>query len=254
MTLNSAGELTPEGLTLAKQFLRDARDGVAIAVPEQLLSDRQFANPVSPACLVEHRPFANRRDAGQYLSTALDPLGIGMVNGNYALWSWLGMFFFDSLVDRDDEGRYKIGRLPDHAFVQDANVVNPRDILFNRLMLAWESYIRHGDQFARWMLDQPVISIPKLVERTIRSRQRFASHGIVKLIGLLYIDPQSGGVRRGAGSDDAVGGIRRLNDVLDQLYMTYDVYGMRAERLLALLPEEFNRFNVDAGSARRASR
>ena len=95
------------------------------------------------------------------------------------------------------------------------------------------------------------MSISKLVERTIRSRQRFASNGIVKLIGLLYVDQATRRVRTGAGADDAIGGIRRLNDVLDQLYMTYDVYGMRAEQLLALLPEEFQRFNLTAGSARQ---
>jgi hypothetical protein len=71
------------------------------------------------------------------------------------------------------------------------------------------------------------------------------------LIGLLYIDPETRRVKTRAGADDAIGGIRRLNAVLDQLYMTYDVYSMRAEQILALLPEEFQRFNPEAGSARR---
>ena len=177
-------------------------------------------------------------------------MGIGYVNGNYPLWSWLGIYYFDTLVEREELGNFRLGRLPEQAFIIDADHLNPRDILFNRLMLAWETYCHHGDQYASWMLDQPVMSISKLVERTIRSHQRFASNGIVKLIGLLYIDQATGRVRKRAGADDAVGGIRRLNDVLDQLYMTYDVYGMSAKQLLALLPEEFKRFNVEAGSAR----
>ena len=73
----------------------------------------------------------------------------------------------------------------------------------------------------------------------------FSSNGVVKLVGLLYFDRQTGNLKSGAARD-----VRRLTDFLDQLYMTYDVYGMRAEQLLALLPDEFKRFNPAAGSAR----
>ena len=250
MTRHEVRELTADGFAYAKRFLRNARNGDAKEVPHDLLEHPRYAKKVATDCYMERRDFNNRRDAGEYLSQALTPLGIGNINGNYPLWSWLGMYHFDSLVDRDDQGSYKMGRLPDQAFVIDTNEINQRDILFNRLMLAWEIHRHHGDQFANWMLNQPVVSIPKLVERTIRSRQRFSSHGVVKLIGLLYIDPNTGNVKSQAGGDKAVGGIRRLNDVLDQLYMTYDVYGMRAEQLLALLPEEFKRFDAAAGSAR----
>ena len=250
MTIQQVKELTSDGIKLAREFLRDARDGKVTELPNGLLSGTGYARETAVSCFVEKRTFTNRREAGQYLAEALAPLGIGNINGNHPLWSWLGMFYLDSLVERDDENRYKLGRLPDYAFVLDASAVNPRDILFHRLMLAWEAHRHHGDQFAKWMLDQSITSIPKIVERTIRSRQRFSSHGIVKLIGILYINPQSGALKRGAGNDDAIGGIRRLNGFLDQLYMTYDVYGMSAEKLLALLPEEFKRFNATAGSAR----
>ncbi len=250
MTIHQVKELTSDGIKLAREFLSDAREGKAIELPKGLLTDAVYAKDAAVPCFVEKRAFANRREAGEYLSEALAPLGIGNVNGNYPLWSWLGIFYFDSFVEQDDENRYKLARLPDYAFVLDTNTVNPRDMLLHRLMLAWEAYRRHGDQFAQWMLQQPVTSVPKIVERTIRSRQRFSSQGIVKLIGMLYIDPQSYAPKRGAGNDDAIGGIRRLNDVLDQLYMTYDVYGMSAEQLLALLPDEFKRFNTAAGSAR----
>ena len=251
MTKQRVKQLTPDGIKLAREFLRDAREGKATELPNGLLTDAAYARDISASCFVEKRTFANRRDAGQYLSQTLEPLGIGETNGNYPLWSWLGMFFLESLVDKDAQERFKIGRIPDYAFVIDVSGMDTRDFLSNRLMLSWETYRYHGDQYASWMLEQPVMSIPKLVERTIRSRQRFASHGIIKLIGLLYIDQATRRVRTRAGADDAVGGIRRLNDVLDQLYMTYDVYGMSAEKLLAILPEEFKHFNAAAGSARK---
>ena len=254
MNLHLVRELTPEGFAYAARFLDEARNGTATVVPKELLTDRRFAKEVATECYVEKRSFANRREAGKYLSSALESMGIGNVNGNYPLWSWLGLHFLEVLVDHDEEGRIKLGRTPDHAVVIDKQRTHPRDIWSHRLMLAWETYLLHGDQSASWILNQPVESIPRLLHRTIRSRQRFQSKGIVKLIGLLYLDSQSGRVKQGAAGDHAVGGVVRLNDVLDQLYMTYDVYGMRAEQLLALLPEEFQQFNAGAGSARQRVR
>ena len=53
-------------------------------------------------------------------------------------------------------------------------------------------------------------------------------------------------LRRGAlGSSRATapqGSLTRLIDVLSQLSMTYDVYGMTEEQLLPLLPPEFDPF------------
>ncbi len=161
------------------------------------------------------------------------------------------MFFFDSLVERDSERIFKLRNLPDYAFVIVENETDTRDVLAHRLMLAWETYEFHGEDFAAWMLNQRVMSIGALGGRLIRSQQRFSSSGIVKLIGLLYFDPRSDVMKDGAGNVSDIGGISRLHNFLDQLYMTYDVYSMHAEQLLALLPEEFQRFNPAAGSARQ---
>ena len=249
LTIQQVRELTPEGITYAKRLLNDAREGRVTNISNDLLADDRYAKPTATECFVEERRFSTRRDAGKYLSQALKPLGISNVHRNFQLWSWLGMFFFDSLVDRDSQIR--IRNLPDYAFVIVENQTDTRDVLAHRLMLAWETYELHGEDFAAWMLSQPVMSIGALGGRLIRSQQRFSSHGIVKLIGILYINQQSGALKRGAGNHDAIGGIRRLNDFLDQLYMTYDVYGMRAEQLLALLPDEFRHFHPDAGTARQ---
>ena len=160
------------------------------------------------------------------------------------------MLYFESLVERDVQERLTMGRIPDAAFVIDPNALNPGESPFTRLMLAWETYRNHGDTFANWMLDQPVMYVPRIVDRLTTSRLRFSSNGIVKLVGMLYIEPTTGKVKPRSGGDKTTGGIRRLNDVLDQIYMTYDVYGMSAEQLLVMLPDEFKRFNPTAGSAR----
>ena len=79
----------------------------------------------------------------------------------------------------------------------------------------------------------------------------FRAAGIVDLAHRLYGDRQTRRLKPGVlggGRDNQrpPGGIVRLLDVLNQLYMTYDVYGMKAEQLLALLPPEFDRWQAAA--------
>ncbi len=250
MTQHRVRELTLDGIAYAKRFLNDAREGSATDVPDDLLNDDRYAKPTATECFVEKRAFESRRDAGEYFSRVLNPLGIGYINGNYQLWSWLSMFYLTALTSRTEDGYLNLDRLPNQAVLIDPSETDLRLELFHRLMFAWETYRIHGDEYAKWILDHPVTFVPRLVDRLMTSRSRFSSHGYVKLVGLLYIDPNSGAVKRYAGGTKSIGGMRRLNDVLDQIYMTYDVYGMRAEQLLALLPDEFQRFNPAAGSAR----
>ena len=63
----------------------------------------------------------------------------------------------------------------------------------------------------------------------------------------LYYDPGTGSFRRGAGSDTK-GGARRLAALLNQLDLTFYLYGMTCEEILPLLPKEFDRFRKFAVS------
>ena len=255
MTKQRVKELTSDGIKLAREFLRNARDGKATELPNGLLIDTAYARDISASCFVEKRTFTNRRDAGQYLSQALEPLGIGAINGNYQLWSWLGMFYFDCLIDQDEKGKFKLGktRPPDRAFIFDEDKMNlqNRDMSYNRLKLAWEVLQLYGEDYGWWILNQPVISVDSLVDEIVQSHSRSYAKEIVKLIGLLYIDPQTGQRKAGSIDKEGQGSIRRLSNFINQLYVTYDVYRMRAEELLAILPEEFKHFNAAAGSARK---
>ena len=76
----------------------------------------------------------------------------------------------------------------------------------------------------------------------------FRAEGIIDLAHRLYADRPTRrlklGVLAGGQNQRPPGGIVRLLDVLNQLYMTYDIYGMTAEQLLPLLPPEFNRWQT----------
>lgn len=235
-------EMTDDGVKVCRDYFAELRLGHQINFPETVLLDPQFSKPVVPEILVGQDRFATKRDAGMYLHHRLKVLDHQRVIGNYPLWSWLGMFYFETMSERNTHGDVLLQRRPDYAHVIDLNDVSQtRDAHAHRLMLSYELFTYHGEK-AWWMLEQPVYAYPGLIQRVIRSPERFRSTGVIELVHLLYVDPRTRQVSRRASeqnSGDLPGGLLRLNVILDQLSVNYDVYGMSASQILDLLPDEF---------------
>ena len=238
-------QMNAKGITESKSYLATLRAGqVAAPFPNHVLTDTEYSDVLEPATSIEARSFADRRQAGQYLSEKLAHFPIEEVQQNYGLWSWLGIFYFNNLVNRDDSGNPDLGRDSDAAYVLDPATPGWGDNR-HRLLMAYETYTLHGEN-AWFMLDQPVNSAGQLTNRLSGKPTIFRSRGIVKLAHLLYADPLTRSTKRGFGgggqNQRSPGNLMRFIDVLDQLYMTYDVYGMTAEELMKLLPSEFDRW------------
>lgn len=238
-------QMKKPGIDESKAYLAALRAGqVDVPFPVHVLSEPDYAKVLDPAIDVEERSFANRREAGQYLQERLARLSSENIVQNYGLWSWLGMFYFNSLVNRDSHGRPDLGRDSDAAYILDPAVPGWGDNR-HRLLMAYETHVIHGEN-AWLILDQPVNSAGQLTNRLSGKPTIFRSQGIVKLAHLLYADPATGTTKRGFGgggqNQRSPGNLMRFIDVLDQLYMTYDVYGMTAEELMKLLPSEFRRW------------
>ena len=235
-------QLTPEGINAAKAWLSALKGGLSIPFPDAILTSSPFAQPVEPEIYVEKRNFNSRRDAGMYFIRRLARLGPARIIDDLNLWSWLGMFYFYEVVRKDSDNSPRLGRDPDIAYVVSHN--DPEWQKYrHRLRLAYEIYARHGES-AWLMLDEPVNSLSDFTDRLAGSPERFRAVGIVKLAHLLYTDTKTRQIKPGVFGRTATasGSLRRLMEVLNQLYMTYDVYGMSAEQLLPLLPSEFDRF------------
>ena len=245
-------ELTPEGINAAKAWLSALRGGLSIPFPETILTSPPYAQPVEPEIYVGKRNFNSRRDASMYLIRRLAPLGPTRIIDNPYLWSWLGMFYFEEIVRKDTNGNPRLGSNSntDILYVwgpssgtQDG--WGERRRFAHRLMLAYEIYRQHGES-AWFMLEEPVNSLSRFTMRLAGAPELFRSTGIVHLAHLLYADPNTRKLKQSSGGDSRAtappGSLPRLIDVLNQLYMTYDVYGMSAEQLLHWLPSEFDRF------------
>lgn len=235
-------QFTDEGMDEARNLLSLLRGGSGLLrLGDDLFTDHRYSTPLEPEIYVEPRPFANRREAGEYLADKLSPAGPSVVS-NHALWSWLGMYYLETMTQGAHRGR-RAGEYAEIAYLIDPVHHDSRDRSHHRLLMAYDIWTRHGEK--AWMLlDEPVNSMPQFTLRVVQSPEIFRSHAVVELIHTLYADPQTGRPRKGvlgpSRAEAPPGSLPRLIDVLSQFSMTYDVYGMSAEKLRDLLPPEFD--------------
>ena len=64
--------------------------------------------------------------------------------------------------------------------------------------------------------------------------------GVIEALNALYLDRSRGLPKRGAQRVAAAGTIRRFVRVMQQLDLTYDIYGMSGADIVELLPTEFD--------------
>lgn len=236
-------QLTAAGIAEAQEFLTRLREcpGTDRTPPEDLLFGDRCSAPFDskPEVMVEPRAFATRREAGAYLSAALETVRLRVLE-DAGVWSWLGMYYlkhiapptlspnnmtliFESGVETSNAGR------------------SDQQVYRHYLWGSWQIYERHGEN-AAFLLDQGISSWDDLSQRVFGTRRIFTSRGVVQVMLRLY----TAGLQKKRGYVRGQGGLRHLLRVLPQLELTYDVYDMEPEALLRVLPQEFQRW-ADGG-------
>ena len=233
--------LTAEGIAEAQAFLarlRDAPDGDRTP-PDDLLFGDRCSRPFDAGAgiMVESRVFGTRRDAGAYLSPLLAPVR-HRITDDAGVWSWLGMYYFADTV-RVKDGHVQLHTAEASLFLGERAAQRRYR---HYLWMAWRIYEQYGER-ASFLLDQPLTARGDLLEAIGGYARIFNSAGIVPLALRLYTRENK--LKRGFSAKQGhPGNIRRLPAVLEQLALTYDVYGMGPEALLDVLPDDFRRWDA----------
>ncbi|MDE2921506.1 MAG: hypothetical protein OYL92_15745 [Acidobacteriota bacterium] len=100
---------------------------------------------------------------------------------------------------------------------------------------------RDDPERARVLLCTPLHRPGEVVEQLTSHQEFVRSKAIVEAANRLYLDPESGGAKRGAAGRGPASA-RRLADVLNQLDVKWDLYAMSPDATIGRLPREFDRF------------
>jgi hypothetical protein len=231
MNLRRFNELGTEQF---RAFLGVLREKPMTPLPAELADDARFTEVVEPAIQIERPPLATKWDAGDYLFRSLAPIPRSTLGTDVGLWSWLAFWFFDQLCppdgrgwrDPSDQNAPYIAIAGDHRYGLDKHF----------LFFPWKMRMVHGEAA------RPILSaaLPKDSDeqRAWTAYYLNLSPEVIRLFTQLYWDPTEGKIKRGALSHakKARGTLRRFIQLLKQLEVTYDIQGMTASRITALLP------------------
>ncbi len=224
--------LNENGIRQFAGYLQQIRNGAQFHASPAILHVDEFSSPVSPPVQIEQLAFANKFEAAKYLAETLAPLG--SIVDDAGLWSWLALYYFEQLSPAGEDGLRR-PRQNYHYIPSNEGWAADRHLLAGPCKL----YLTHG-LYARLLLYPKVHEHGQFIYDLGFRRELIANRGLIEAIDILYWDPKRNRPKRGASSSGKGGGLRRLIAVLQQLDFNYDLFGMSAHEILALLPDEFD--------------
>lgn len=230
--------LTPIGIQEFRDYLNRVRAGVPERTPRELLQDDKSTalRDGLPTVDVDDVSFSSKREAAQYLVSTLSLLPAEFVRHEIGLWAWLTLFYFDQLAPISPNGVRKL--LAEDLYIPSSH----HQRRYRHLLLGPYLAYRLHKENARLLLTKPLHVWSDLEEQLMGLQEIMQMPGGWELADLLYFNPETGQPKRGVTNRKKPGTVRRLRDVLLQLDVTFDVYGMKGPELLSLLPPEFERF------------
>lgn len=233
--------------TLGLQKFEDyVRTGAVGLPPLVLLRDPTTSEPVGINIALEKKVFKDRFEFGEYLVNLLAPIDARLISFDRGLWSALALFWFDQLCPQDAGGHRKVAEAYRYILSHDY-----KHYYRHLVRTPWQLVRDHGPR-AKFMLlsakedPKPLRRHGEMVEQLGAIQSILRSPSIILLASRLYGNPATGRPKQGAAGKGA-GSVRRLSAVLQQIDLTYDADALPTDRMLELLPKEFNGWK-NAGS------
>lgn len=231
--------LNEPGVGLVREFMLRLKAEPSAWPPPDILTDTRYTTPAPGGASVEPRSFSSKLEFGRYIAEALNGrVPERTLRTSIGLWVWITLFYLEHACPADGNGRRKVLSLEKYIPSSGHISTNPDKHL---LFFPWKMITLHGED-AAWLLSSALREDTKVVRELANSYRRNVSTEFVRLARSLYFDEERGKVRTGATTNRA-GSLRRLDRVVSQLDLTYDVFGMEAPGLAGLLPRrEFGRW------------
>lgn len=231
-------EFTDEGLAafekaMRRQIPEDAVDPVSPALARPLEGTGEFEA-------------ANFQTAQEMAAAVIEAAGSRPVQEliqRKGLWAWLTFVQRDLLFPEDASGKRKLGEV--HRWYPS----NPDDYQKAQRHLVRMPVVLQFNlgQDADYLLCGHPSVLPEIREQ-MTSQQDMFDLNFQRAARELYFDPSAGRVKKGAGGKGE-GSPRRLATVRKQFDVTWNLFDVTPDRLLKMLPWEFDRFKAQGAKA-----
>jgi len=199
-----------------------------------------FSEKFSPVISIDETiKFNSKLKLAEYLHNCFSGANLKredilQING---LWTWLAYIWFDQLAPIKDNTTAERDIKEDSKYICSSDY---RDYYRHLVLGPYSIYSLHGANNSCIFLWSKINEHNDFIEQ-FASRQFIISHkNIVEAIHKLYFDIQKGQPKKGSQSRTKRGNIRRFVSIIQQLELTFDIYTMSSDRIIELLPYEFN--------------
>lgn len=230
MRLNKAGRREFERMVESMRSEQPAKE------PMQILNDAYAVEELPFELEICEPGFKSRFEMGQHLVGALANVDRSTFLGDPGFWDWLALYWFDDLCPKKaDDSRKKPSATPNYVMSEDY-----KRRYRHAIYVTWQLVEMHGDNAEFMLFKEPAVR-GELTEQFMARQFYLSCDGVIQAAQRLYWDADLGRLKKGAGSK-SFGSSRRLVAWLQQIEVTYDLFSMNADQLLALIPTEFNKF------------
>lgn len=224
-----------DGVSAFGAFLSKCRLEPDAELPIGMLENRSLTEVVEPEVQVAPSHFETKGDVARYLSQVLKPLRSEEVAKDPGLWTWLTLFYFDSVCP--SVGGKRVVK-NDYHYIFEPN--NPRHFYRHLLYLSWR-VITLAPSHNRLFLRSRLVTLDKVTTEVMKRLYLTRVPCIFEVLERLYWDHSRNRPKPGiTGADVKPGDLtHRFPLRIRQLEMTYDLMSLTADQLIELLGEEF---------------
>lgn len=232
--------LNSNGVELFRSYLQGLRSGTAHDTTlKVLLNDTAHSQPAQYDVDLKPKHFTEKRALAEYVCSEFTRSGRVSLPVEPGIWSWMAVFFFDSICPTDPLRARAIREDARYIFVKSYNR-DYRHRIAGPARTYWHFRDRPSD--ASLLLYGPPYELSDYEEQLASRQQRIQNKALIGLATRYYFDLSSKRPRAGGQGRNVPGNLRRLIRVLEQFERTYDLYSMSTDRLIELLPTEFERW------------
>jgi hypothetical protein len=227
------------GLAQFRLVIADRRQSAKVKrsvepIPRELLESDEFTESTIFNLLPDRPVFHTKFDIADAIFRMIPARDFEVLRVDAELWSWMAGWYFDEITN----GRKKLKE--ERAYIAKAFFQNDyRHLILGPCFVATTA--RDDRERVRVLLyDEPTTMNEVMTQ--FGSHHDYLMNPVVQgVVKELYWDPSRGRTKHGSGGKNP-GSPRRLMDCLNQLELNYDLRSISTDRLLSLLPEEFDKF------------
>ena len=224
-------ELTPAGMDVYQRVFMDMIDEAALDLSDPYLVIRlDGTRTFSPA------KFDTAKEMARAVLKSIGDRNFSDLLPRAGLWAWLTFILRDQLFRRDVSGKRKVGEIH-RWYPSDPNdwQKGQRHLLRMPVQLLYSL----DDDADHLLCGHPSV-LPEIREQLTSQHDMF-NQTFQRVARSLYFDDANGALKHGVGGKGR-GSPRRLAKVRQQLDVTWDLEDLDSERILKMLPGEFERF------------